>query len=99
MLQAVTLQSERPLKKLLTNSKRSTIRAQAWSSGDGAHPPGWTLPSLKAEGKAKPRPVLHVLGTQGSANMAQTLHRSFPRGEQNTVHCWGNQTEDASYPT
>ena len=129
MLQAVTLQSERPLKKLLTNSKRSTTHAQDHSSGDGARPPGaWAgscPPRSRPEGKAEPRPgcsskpasshraaAPHGPGTdpgsalvpprrwqrsppappgdnQGSAKMAQTLQRSFPRVESRAQHVAG----------
>lgn len=92
MLQAVTLQSERPLKKLLTNSKRSTIHAQDHSSGEGTRPPGAQAgscpPRLRPEGKAEPPvlaapPNLHPL-TRLLLRMARGrilgLHRSLHGG-------------------
>lgn len=100
MLQAVTLQSERPLKKLLTNSKRSSIRAQDRSSGNGACPPGtWAgscPPRSRPERKAEPRPGCS--SKPASSHRAAAPHGTGTDPRSAPVPPWWWQRSDNAPP-
>lgn len=73
---------------------------------------GWTLPVLEAKpvpaappscSLARAGPSLsashgHLLGTTGQRNSGTNTPNSFLSRDRSTAHCWGNRTEDSSYP-